>query len=411
MVCETTGRQLGIGTRLPPLRELPRGLGRTDSGILSTINGIGRTSGGGEKTGGLSRHGARTSQIPRRGQVGQSIGCGNARCRVGSVHGRGSQQTSLEDLQVHGLGSTGSLRAPQWRDPHRWRLLAGGSQHPGRARRRETSLRDEASGSTRPFEGGRKTEKSISQFALRRNQDFSMAKKYLQIPDNLKGIMLEEHANLGKQAMLNLRTLTGGSNSYQAVSQALKVLDLDEEGASVKGKSSNFPAFEEACKTDAEEEDDASSLASQDQQGHPCGAREVGPGREDRGRGLHGFGKGKGVLESEQEAQISPAEGQTSLHGPSVASTCCRRIPWKTLERRGHQESVEVQQLRRSWTLGWRLQKGVPIKSWAPWAREAGQGRLGSWDALSFCISRLRRTFLQQCDSTGRLQLFGGLRL
>ena len=39
-----------------------------------------------------------------------------------------------------------------------------------------------------------------------------MAEKYLQIPDNLKGIMLEEHANLSKQAMLNLRTLTGGSS-------------------------------------------------------------------------------------------------------------------------------------------------------------------------------------------------------
>ena len=116
------------------------------------------------------------------------------------------------------------------------------------------------------FEGGRKTEETISQFALRRDQDFSMAEKYLQIPDNLKGIMLEEHANLGKQALLNLRTLTGGSNSYQAVSQALKVLDLDEEGVSVKGKSSNFPTFEEASKADTEEEDDTSSLASQDQQ-------------------------------------------------------------------------------------------------------------------------------------------------
>ena len=65
------------------------------------------------------------------------------------------------------------------------------------------------------FDGGRKNEESISQFALRRDQDFSMAERYLQIPDNLKGIMLEEHANLSKQAMLNLRTLTGGSNDYR----------------------------------------------------------------------------------------------------------------------------------------------------------------------------------------------------
>ena len=35
---------------------------------------------------------------------------------------------------------------------------------------------------------------------------------------------------------------------------------------SAKGKSSNFPTFEEASKADTEEEDDTSSLASQDQQ-------------------------------------------------------------------------------------------------------------------------------------------------
>ena len=94
MVCETTGRRLGIGTRLPPLRELPRGLGRTDSGTLSTINAIGRTSGGGEKTGGLSRHGARTSQIPLVGRLAKLSAVETLGAEMGSVHGRGSQQTS-----------------------------------------------------------------------------------------------------------------------------------------------------------------------------------------------------------------------------------------------------------------------------------------------------------------------------
>lgn len=117
------------------------------------------------------------------------------------------------------------------------------------------------------FEGGRKNEESISQFALRRDQDFSMAEKYLQIPDDLKGIMLEEHANLSKQAMLNLRTLTGESNDYRMVSQALKVLDLEEESLSHKGKSTNFPAFEESFAAEAQEDDDdVSSLATQDQE-------------------------------------------------------------------------------------------------------------------------------------------------
>ena len=116
------------------------------------------------------------------------------------------------------------------------------------------------------FEGGRKNEESISQFALRRDQDFSMAEKYLQIPDNLKGIMLEEHANLSKQAMLNLRTLTGGSSDYHAVSQALKVLDLEEEHVSSKGKGGNFLAFDDAGSSENVDEDEVSLLATQDQE-------------------------------------------------------------------------------------------------------------------------------------------------
>ena len=111
------------------------------------------------------------------------------------------------------------------------------------------------------FEGTRKNEETISQFALRREQDFSMAERYLQIPSHLKGIMLEEHANLSRQAMLNLRTLTGGSNDYQAVSQALKVLDLEVEGMATKGKS--FAAFEDEETEHSEEE--TSSMASEDQ--------------------------------------------------------------------------------------------------------------------------------------------------
>ena len=78
--------------------------------------------------------------------------------------------------------------------------------------------------------------------------------------------MLEEHANLSKQAMLNLRTLTGGSNDYRMVSQALKVLDLEEESLSHKGKSTNFPAFEDSNAAETTEDDEVSSLATQDQE-------------------------------------------------------------------------------------------------------------------------------------------------
>ena len=52
--------------------------------------------------------------------------------------------------------------------------------------------------------------------------------------------MLEEHAGLGKQGTLNPSTLTGGSTDFQAVSKALKVLDLEDEGVMQKGKASHF---------------------------------------------------------------------------------------------------------------------------------------------------------------------------
>lgn len=52
-----------------------------------------------------------------------------------------------------------------------------------------------------------------------------MAERYMTIPEELKGIMLEEHAGLGKQGAMSLPTLTGGATDYALVSRALKVLD------------------------------------------------------------------------------------------------------------------------------------------------------------------------------------------
>eukprot|EP00435_Cladocopium_sp_Y103_P035246 s245_g9.t1 len=117
------------------------------------------------------------------------------------------------------------------------------------------------------FEGSRKSEESIAQFALRREQEFAMAERYVSLPNELKGIMLEEHAGLGKQGTLNLRTLTGGSNDFQVVSKALKILDLEEEGIVQKGKSSHFVGMtdEKVDGAEDDEEFEVSSLCTDDE--------------------------------------------------------------------------------------------------------------------------------------------------
>ena len=116
------------------------------------------------------------------------------------------------------------------------------------------------------FEGARKSDESIAQFALRREQEFSMAEQYLPIPAELKGMMLEEQAGLGKQGALSLRTLTQGQTDFQAVAQALKVLDLEEESLTHKGKTSHFVGVaqggEEECEDD---DDDVSTLNEEDE--------------------------------------------------------------------------------------------------------------------------------------------------
>ena len=53
------------------------------------------------------------------------------------------------------------------------------------------------------YEGSRKSEESLSQYALRRQAQFASADRYLQIPDDLKAFMLEEQAGLTKQGVEN----------------------------------------------------------------------------------------------------------------------------------------------------------------------------------------------------------------
>ena len=115
------------------------------------------------------------------------------------------------------------------------------------------------------FEGARRSDETISQFALRREQEFALAERYMEIPDNLKGMMLEEQAGLGKQSALNLRTLTGGSTGFRDVTQALKVLDLEEEGISMKGKANHFVGMANEEDLGDDDEQTSSSIASEDQ--------------------------------------------------------------------------------------------------------------------------------------------------
>ena len=122
------------------------------------------------------------------------------------------------------------------------------------------------------FEGVRRQDESLAQFTLRREQEFAMAEKYMTIPEDLKAFMLEENAALGKQGTMNLRTLTAGAEDFSSVAKALRILDMDEEGLSTRGKSSNFvgietgdpeakPAFSEAVESESSSEDEQAIFA------------------------------------------------------------------------------------------------------------------------------------------------------
>eukprot|EP00439_Symbiodinium_sp_Y106_P063036 s466_g9.t1 len=79
------------------------------------------------------------------------------------------------------------------------------------------------------FEGQRRKDETLSQFAVRREQEFAGADRYLNIPSELKAFILEETAGLSKQGVQNLRTLTSGSTDFDRVVGALKTLDVEEE--------------------------------------------------------------------------------------------------------------------------------------------------------------------------------------
>ena len=49
------------------------------------------------------------------------------------------------------------------------------------------------------YEGPRKSDPSLAQYSLRRDSQFSVASKYVQLPNDLKAFMLEEQAGLSRQ--------------------------------------------------------------------------------------------------------------------------------------------------------------------------------------------------------------------
>ena len=87
------------------------------------------------------------------------------------------------------------------------------------------------------YEGGRRSEESLGQYSLRKEAQFATAAKYLELPSKLKGFMLEEQASLSKQALRN--------SEYEAVKQALRVIDTEEESLCRSSKGASFWQGEE----------------------------------------------------------------------------------------------------------------------------------------------------------------------
>ena len=90
------------------------------------------------------------------------------------------------------------------------------------------------------YEGGKRQDETLAQYSLRRQAQFTTASRFIELPDDVKAFMLEEQAGLTKQGVQNLRTITGGRTSYEAVRKALQVLDVEGESITRPGKTSYF---------------------------------------------------------------------------------------------------------------------------------------------------------------------------
>ena len=116
------------------------------------------------------------------------------------------------------------------------------------------------------FEGARKPDEGLAQYALRRESQFELANRYVSLPEDIKGILLEEQSGLPRQAMQNLRVLTKGQHSYSEVKKALQILDLDEESMIKSGKTSYFGGASEVEHSESDIDDEEIFLALEAQE-------------------------------------------------------------------------------------------------------------------------------------------------
>ena len=111
------------------------------------------------------------------------------------------------------------------------------------------------------YEGTRRSDESLAQYALRREAQFQSADQYLQLPEDLKGFMMEEQAGLTKQGLQNLRVLTAGDPNYRSVCKALKLLDVEEESLFRSNPKGNyFMNDEDSLDDDSAPDDDDPDL-------------------------------------------------------------------------------------------------------------------------------------------------------
>ena len=80
------------------------------------------------------------------------------------------------------------------------------------------------------YETVRARDETLAQFVSRRELQFHKARSHgFTLPDDARGLMLEEGSGLSAQGRQNLRTLTGGSTTWDRVASALRNLDIQEE--------------------------------------------------------------------------------------------------------------------------------------------------------------------------------------
>jgi hypothetical protein len=112
------------------------------------------------------------------------------------------------------------------------------------------------------FDVERHKVESLAEFVARRSRQWDSAAAYGMIfPDDAKGIMLIEGSKLSQQNEVNLRTLTGGLESFQRVAPALRKLDVPKHHV-----TSNVPAQAYwQGRADQEDETDEESEGSDEQ--------------------------------------------------------------------------------------------------------------------------------------------------